>query len=86
MRTTTRPPSAADLEHPAAPLSQDDRVAQAAKSRRFGYVLLVVGAFWAVIAITMAVLNSNPLFLILQVTTVLNVVFALRQFAAARLV
>ena len=65
-------------------LTQDERLAAAARFRRFGYMLLGAGFLLGAIGVAMAIFTSNPIYLILLSTTVIDAVLALRQFAAAR--
>ena len=76
--------SAASPGEPMAALTPDERVAAAARFRRFGYILIAAGALLGLLGIAMAIFTSNPIFLILLSTTVIDIVLALRQFAAAR--
>ena len=76
--------SAVNPAEGATALSQDERLAAAARYRRFGYILLALGTFLGVAGVAASIFTSNPVFLVLLGTTVFDVVLALRQFAAAR--
>ena len=76
--------SGASRAEPVTPRTEDERLAAAAQFRRFGSLLLLIGAVMAVAGIAAAVITANPVFLVLLVTAVIDVVLAVRQFAAAR--
>ena len=82
--TTMTQSSAVNPAESAKALSQDERLAAAARYRRFGYILLALGTFLGVAGVAASIFTSNPVFLVLLGTTVFDVVLALRQFAAAR--
>ena len=76
--------SGASPTDPAALPTQDQRLATAARLRRFGYVLLGAGALLGILGVVLWLVNDSPVYLVLLVTTAFDVFLALRQFAAAR--
>ncbi len=76
--------SGASPTEPTVPPTEDQRIAAAAQARRFGYILLAIGAVMGIAGVVTCLITEDPLFLILLITAVFDVVLALRQFSIAR--
>lgn len=74
----------AKLPDPGVLLSQDERIALAAKLRQFGYILLAAGAVLGVVGVVLWAVTGQAAFLVLLATAAIDILLALRQFAAAR--